>query len=242
MGASLYQTPPAFTGGALFLRGVFTRVLLARSHTDGTVEAHVFTVEITGFDHAQRQLRIFIRLTQTFRERHGCRQCVTDFLRRTGEQWRIENALQDRVDANAIGHQTARDRKRHANHAAFSSGISRPTHLAIFGSNRSGVDHRPALAIFVQRIKRQHTRGRLGNAAESADQIDLNDKVESIHREVADRAVFAVALGGLDRVTNTGTVDQYTFLTIGGARFFKTGVHAGIVGYVDLAENTAQFS
>jgi hypothetical protein len=63
-------------------------------------------------------------------------------------------------------------------------------------------------------VERHHAGGRLGDAAEGADQVDLDDAFEG-QREVLDLARLLVAAGGLDRVAGAGAVDQDAFLADG---------------------------
>jgi hypothetical protein len=135
--------------------------------------------------------------------------------------------------------QVAGDRQGHADNAALGSGVGGLADLAIFSSHRSGVDDCAALA--VDRVQRHHAGGGFRDAAERADQVDLDDQVELIEREVADFAGFLVAAGRLDGVAGAGAVDQDALLADCGAGFFERGIDAGVVGDVTLAEHAAQF-
>jgi hypothetical protein len=69
-------------------------------------------------------------------------------LRRALQQRRVEDARQDRVDADAVARKIARDRQRHADDAALRCRIGRLADLAVFGRDRGGVDDRAAFAVF----------------------------------------------------------------------------------------------
>src|SRR3546814_3070672 len=66
------------------------------------------------------------------------------------------------------------------------------TDLAVLGRDARRVDDRAALAVR-HRVERQHARRRLGDAAEGADEVDLDDPVERIERKMLDAAVFLAA-------------------------------------------------
>lgn len=60
-----------------------------------------------------------------------------------------------------------------------------PLSARFLGSHRGSVDYDTALAVGEWR-QSQHASGRFGDAAECSDQVDLNDPLESVEREVAD--------------------------------------------------------
>ena len=68
-----------------------------------------------------------------------------------------------------------------------------------------------------QRLQVQHALRRLGDAAEGADQVDLDDQVEGVQREVLGLAGLLVAAGGLGGVAGAGAVDQDPLLAVGRA-------------------------
>ena len=70
----------------------------------------------------------------------------------------------------------------------------------------------------LQRLERQHAGRRLGDAAEGADEIDLDDAIERVDREMLDLFRRLVARRGLDGVAGAGAVDQDAFLPVRGAR------------------------
>jgi len=146
---------------------------------------------------------------------------------------------QDRVDADALAHQIARDRQGHADHPALRRRIGGLADLAILGRDRGGVDDRAALAKPVERIERHHPGGRLGDAAERADEVDLDDPVERIEWEMLDLAGFLRPAGGLDGIAGARAVDQDAFLAVGSARLGKACIDAFVAGHVDLAEHPA---
>ncbi len=160
-------------------------------------------------------------------------------LRRGGQQRGVEDARQDRVHTDEITAEVARDGERHTDDAALGGGVGSLADLAVFGSNRSGVDDRAAFA--VDRVERQHAGGGFRDAAEGADEVDLDDQVELIEREVFRLPGFLVAAGGLDRIAGAGAVDQDPLLADGGAGFGETGIDRGFVGHVDVTENAAEF-
>ena len=104
------------------------------------------------------------------------------------------------------------------------------------------VEHHRATLAIIHRLKRKHASCRLGDAAEGPDQVDLDNPVKSIKREMLDRTVFLRTAGGLDRVARASAVDQDTFLTMRRARFGKARVDAFVAGDVDVAEYAANFS
>jgi len=117
--------------------------------------------------------------------------------------------------------------------------IGRLADLAVLGRHRRGVDDRAAIAVR-QGLQGQHAGRRLGDAAEGADEVDLDDHVEVGQREVLDITGVLVAAGGLGRVAGAGAVDQDALLTVGRAGLFKAGVDFGVAGHVDGAEGHAQ--
>ena len=162
-------------------------------------------------------------------------------MRSTIHQRRVENARQDGVDADAFAHQIARDGQGHADNAALGCGIGRLPHLAVLSRHRRGVDHRATFTIF-HRLQCQHARCRLGDAAERANKVDLNDAVKSIEREMLDRSVFLRTAGGLNRVARSSAIYQDTFLTMACACLGKASVNAFVAGDIDVAKHAANFS
>src|SRR3546814_5364510 len=59
------------------------------------------------------QIGIFVGIAEPLRVEHRGAQRIADILRRAGEQRGIEDARQDRVDANLLAAQVARDRQGH---------------------------------------------------------------------------------------------------------------------------------
>ena len=103
------------------------------------------------------------------------------------------------------------NRQGHADHAAFRCRVRSLTDLAIFRCDRRCVDDGATLP--VDRIKGRHAGSRLRYASESTHQIDLNDQVELIQREVADLTSFLIAADGLDGIAEAGAVDKDALLT-----------------------------
>src|SRR3546814_16823975 len=97
---------------------------------------------------------------------------------------------------------------------------------------------RAALAVF-HRVERQHPRRRLGDAAERTDEVDLDDPVERIEREMLDAAVFLRAARGLDRVAGARAVDEDAFLAVRFAYFPGGGVARCFGGAVGLQKAAA---
>src|SRR3546814_7894459 len=81
----------------------------------------------------------------------------------------------------------------------------------------------------------------LGDAAERTDEVDLDDPVERIEREMLDAAVFLRAARGLDRVAGARAVDEDAFLAVRFACFREGGVDRCVVGDVALAKDAAEF-
>ena len=180
-------------------------------------------------------------MAKTLREGHRCRKRVFDGLRCTIHQRRVENARQYGVDADAFAHQIAGYRQGHANNAALGCGISRLAHLTVFSRNRRGVDHRTTFTIF-HRLQCQHARCRLGDASERANQVNLNDAVKGIEREMLNRTVFLRTAGGLGSVARSSAVHQDTFLAMRRACLGKTGVNAFVASNVDIAKHAANLN
>ena len=111
-------------------------------------------------------------------------------------------------------------------------------HLPVFGGDARGVDDHAAFAI-VHGFQRHHACRCLGGAAETADEVDLDDGVEGIDRKMFNRAGVLVAARGFDRVAGASTVDEDPFLPVGGARLGEADVHAIVLRHVDVAENAA---
>src|SRR3546814_9026721 len=86
-------------------------------------------------------------------------------------------------------------------------------------------------------VERQHAGRRLGDAAEGADEVDLDDPVERVEREMPDAAFFLAAARGLDRIAGAGAVDQDAFLTMRLARLGEGRVDRSVVGDVAFTEN-----
>ena len=76
----------------------------------------------------------------------------------------------------------------------------------------------------------------MGDAAEGADEVDLDDPVEGIEREMLDAAVFLAAARGLDRVAGARAVDENAFLAVRFARLGEGGVDRRVVGDVAFDE------
>src|SRR3546814_8276120 len=110
------------------------------------------------------------------------------------------------------------------------------TDLAVLGRDARRVDDRAALAVR-HRVERQHARRRLGDAAEGADEVDLDGPVERIERKMLDAAVFLAAARGLDRVAGAGAVDEDAFLPMRFARLGAGGVDRCVVGVVELVQD-----
>src|SRR3546814_2261308 len=84
----------------------------ARRHADAAVEADVLTVEIAILDHAHGEIGIFVGNPEALRVEHRGAERVAHRLRRAGEQRGVENARQDRVDADILVAEIARERER----------------------------------------------------------------------------------------------------------------------------------
>src|SRR6185437_13522789 len=82
---------------------------------------------------------------------------------------------------------------------------------------------------------------RMGDAAEGADQVDLQNAIEILGGKLFDLAAFPVARCGTDGVARSGAIDQDTSLAVGGARFFETFLHAVFASHIDLTEDAADF-
>ena len=67
------------------------------------------------------------------------------------QQRRDEDARQNRIDADTVVHQVARNRQGHADDGGLGCGIGRLADLTIFCGDRRGADNRAALAIIERR-------------------------------------------------------------------------------------------
>ena len=185
-------------------------------------------------------MRIFGRLTEAGRERHLRAEGLLHLFRRTLQQRGVEDARQDRVDADGFARQVAGDRQGHADNTGLGGGIGSLADLAVLSRNGRRVDDRAAVTVR-QRVQRHHAGSGLGDAAERADQVDLDDQVELVGRERLDLTGFLVAAGGLDGVADAGAIHQDALLADGLARRGESCVDAGFVGHVALGEHAAEF-
>src|SRR5436309_398198 len=92
-------------------------------------------------------------------------------------------------------------RRTDSNHAA--PGLA---DLSIFGGNGSRIDDDGPFAR--ERIKRQHAGRCMRDAAERADEIDLNDSIKFPQGKKSDFAALAVARCRLDGITGSGAIDE----------------------------------
>src|SRR3569623_1697399 len=236
--ASRFQGTPA--ARATFHETGYAPSRSARRHANGAVQADILAVQIVVFDHEQRETGIFFGPAEPLRERHLQRQRIAYLLGGGLQQRRVEGAGQDRVDADSLAHQVARDRQGHADDARLGRGIGGLANLAVLGRDRRRADDRAA-RIVLQRIEREHPRGRFGDAPERADQIDLDRAIERLDREMTDLAGFAIALGRLGRAADPGAVDQDPLLAVRRARMGEGRIDLLLGGDVHRAEHPAQF-
>src|SRR3546814_7386864 len=109
----------------------------------------------------------------------------------------------------------------------FRSGVGGLADLAVRGRHRRGIDDRASIAI-APRIERHHARRRPGDATEGADEVDLDDPIKGIKREMLDAAIFLGPARGLDRIAGAGAVDEDAFLAVRFARLGQGGIDAGV--------------
>ena len=81
----------------------------------------------------------------------------------------------------------------------------------------------------------------MGDAAEGADQIDLDRQLELLHRVGPRRLGFLVAADGLGGIGDAGAIDQHALLAVGRARPGERRRDLLVAGDVDLAEHAADF-
>ena len=151
----------------------------------------------------------------------------------------MENARQDRVHANALAHQVARDGQGHAGNAGLGCGIGRLPDLSVLRRDRCGHHHRSAFAVVVDGVQVHHPLRRLGHALERADQVDVERLAERADVEMRCGARLAVAAHGLAGGSDPGAAHQHPLLPVGFARLGKAGIDRSLVGHVDLAEDAA---
>ena len=109
--------------------------------------------------------------------------------------------------------------------------------LSILGGDRSGVDNNTPLAI--NRFKRQHARCGFNDADKCADLVYFNNPAILGNRKLRNRAGF-IPSSGFIGVADTSAVNQYALLAMHSAGFGKTGLDAGFIGDIDLAEHAAK--
>ena len=212
--------------------------LLARRHTNRAVQPHVFAVEVSVATHFHRQRCIFFRATQTRRVRYLRAQRLLDVVRCTLHERRIEDTRQNRVDANQFPGQVSSNRQGHADDATLGRRVGSLPDLPIFRRHRCCIDDGATLA--VDRVKGRHAGSRLRYASESTHQINLDDQVELIQREVADLTGFLVAADGLDRITGTRAVDKNALLTDCRTGLGEAGIYRVVIADIYIAEYTAE--
>src|SRR4029078_1360515 len=156
-------------------------------HADGPVKAHILAVEIAVRYHRVGELRVFLRLAEPARERHLRRQRLLHPVGRPLQQWRVEDARQDGVDANGLAREIAGDGQRQSDDAGLRGGLGGLSDLAVFRGDRGSIDDRAPIAIR-QNVECQHAGRALGDATKGADQIDLNDAFEIVERILFDLA------------------------------------------------------
>jgi hypothetical protein len=108
-------------------------------------------------------------------------------------------------------------------------------YLPVFGGDRAGVDEDAALTVFGHGFEGQHAGCRLRDAAEGADEIDLNEAVEMFDRVRRDFGRVFLAACRLDREAGAGAVDENAFLAEDGAGLLETVDDALLAGHVDFA-------
>ena len=139
--------------------------------------------------------RIFLRVAQTRRIRHGTAERVLKFLRQPEQHGRQEDARRDRIHADAVLREIARDRQGHRDDAALRGGVSGLPDLALISGDRGGRDDdAPLFALDGGRLDQ---RGRnQSDHIERADEIDADHLLEVAERM---RAIFPHhALGDAD--------------------------------------------
>src|SRR5690606_12745363 len=212
---------------------------LAGRHADCAVETNVLAVEIAVADQLERERGVFFRAAEARRVRNLCGEGGFDFLGCALQERGIEDAWQDGVDADQLLREVARDRQGHADDTALGGGIGRLSDLTGFGGDGGGVDDNAALA--VDRIEREHPGGRLRDAAESADEVDLDDHFIVFERVVRDRPRLAVAGDRFPCLARTGAVDEDTFLTELRPDRREACIDLLFRGHIDFGECPAEF-
>ena len=171
--------------------------------------------------------------------RHHGGEARLHVLRRARQERRVENTRQDRVAADLRIREIARHHQRDADDAGLGRGIGDLADLAVFRRNRRGVDDRATVAAGQDR-QIEHAGGRFGDAAERADQIDVDDALEIVERIFLGLLGLAVDRGRLRRAAaDACAVNENALLTIGRARLGEAGVDVLGRGDVDLAEHAA---
>ena len=77
------------------------------------------------------------------------------------------------------------------------------------------------------------------NGTATNNQIDLDDQVELIEREMGDFTGFPVSRGGLDRIASSGAVDQDPLLANGGPGLLEPRIDRVVRGHVDIAKDAS---
>ena len=153
---------------------------LARRHRSAPSRRMVSPLSIGFSTICAASARVLLRLAETLREGIGLPRALrsSSGSRASIGVSKIPGAIvQQRMPAR----QVARDRKRHADDAAFGGRVGDLADLAVEGRDRRGVDDHAALAVLV-RLVDEHRGRREAQDVEGADQVDGDDHLEGLER------------------------------------------------------------
>src|SRR5205814_7933036 len=180
------------------------------------------------------ETRIFLRLAETLGKRHLRTQSVLYVWWHHRHHWRFEYPWKDRVYADSIGHQVARDGQGHGQHTTLRCRISGLSDLPVLCGDRGSVDDDSALAIGTDRLQVDHSEGGIGQASEASDEVDFDRQLELLHGiELGGFRLF-VASDRLGGVGHPGAVDEDPLLPMSPARLRERCLYFVVRGHVDL--------
>ena len=169
------------------------------SHPYRTVQPDYLAVEHRVLHDVHGKRAVLVGVTEAGGMRHLLAQRGLRLLGKRAEQRRLEQTRRDGHHADELARQVAGDRQRHADHTALGCGVRGLTDLPLEGRDGCGVDDDAALT--VDRFVLGDALGGQPQHVEGADQVDLDDLLESVERE---RAVLAQRLG---RIADARAVD-----------------------------------
>src|SRR5690349_9649634 len=118
-------------------------------HADGPVETDGLAVEHPVLEDVRDQRRVLRGTAEPGREGNLLAERRARGLGQAGQHRRFEDAGRDGADPDAELGEIARDRKRHADHAALGGRVGGLTDLPLERGHGGGVDDHPALALAV---------------------------------------------------------------------------------------------